>query len=155
MNGIPFFILPPFPRPFSASELTEAVDATKASEPPSATKPDPARATGGPYIDAETVRLRALGDAKGRGAADARTESVRFMTYGEATEWYGTSRSTEIDPDREVYVVYVPGRVTLGHHTRRTFERSYYIYDASTGRLVQLGGTDLADPLSTGRPFPR
>lgn len=161
MNGIPFLILPPFPPigrgPLSKSEGlgVDGGDAAKAFQPPPARKPEPDRATGGPYVDAETVRLKALGEAHGRGARNPRTESVRFMTYGEATEWYGTSRSTEVDPYREVYVVYVPGRVTAGHHVRRTFDRSYYVYDASTGRLIQLGATDLPEPLSTGRPYPR
>jgi hypothetical protein len=160
-NGIPFFILPAFPPiglgQFSRNvrERIDAADAAKVFQPPPASKPEPERATGGPYIDAETIRLKALSEAEGRGAAHPRTESVRFMTYGEATEWYGTSRTTQVDSYREVYVVYVPGRITVGHHTRRTFDRSYYVYDASTGRLIQFGATDLPEPVSTGQPFPR
>jgi hypothetical protein len=151
MNGIPFMILPPFP------PIGRSIDSAEARRHPPlpAKTPEADRATGGPYVDAETIRLKALGEAKARGAAEARTESVRFMTYGEAAEWYGTSRSAEVDPFREVYVVYVPGRITVGRHVRRTFDRSYYVYDATTGRLIQLGATDLPEPFSTGRPYPR
>ncbi len=113
------------------------------------------RPTGGPYVDAETIRLSALGEAANRGAADPQAESVRFMTYGEAVAWYGTGSTPEMDPYREVYVVSVPGRLTLGHHVRVSYTRSYYIYDASSGRLVQFGANDLDDPVAMGRPLPR
>ena len=148
---------PPKSSPAAAPEddRIDAAEAAKVFEPPPSAMPEAARPTGGPYLDAETIRSKALTEAEGRGAADPRTESVRFMTYGEATEWYGTSRSTQFDLYREVYVVYVPGRITVGHHTLRTLDNSYYVYDASTGRLIQFGATDLADPLSTGQPFPR
>src|SRR5262249_27803077 len=103
--------------------------------------------TGGPYLDAESIRLSGLRQAAGRGAVNPRAESVRFMTYGEAADAYGTGWSTAMDPYREGYVVSVPGRITVGHHTQVTYSRSYYIYDASTGRLVQWGATDLPEPL--------
>jgi hypothetical protein len=158
MNGIPFFILPPFPPIGGATaspEETSPSDPAKVFEPPPAFKPVPDRPSGGPYIDAETVRLKALASSKGRGAVDPRVESVRFMTYGEAAEWYGTNTSTGIDPYREVYVVYVRGRVNVGHHVRESYDSSYYFYDATTARLIQFGATDLPEPLATGQPYPR
>ena len=111
--------------------------------------------TGGPYLDAESIRLEGLEEATERGAVEPQAESVRFMTYGEAVAWYGTGNATMMDPFREVYVVSVPGRITVGHRVRLSFARSYYIYDATSGRLVQFGATDLADPFATGQPLPR
>ncbi len=110
------------------------------------------RATGGPYVDAESVRLSGLRQAIGRRAVSPQAESVRFMTYGEAVDWYRTGWSTEIDFYREVYVVSVPGRISVGHHVQLSYARSYYIYDASTGRLIQWGATDNPDPVTEGRP---
>jgi hypothetical protein len=114
--------------------------------------PQPLRATGGPYIDAESIRLSGLRQAIARRAVEPRAESVRFMTYGEAVAWYRTGWSPELDLYREVYVVSVPGRITVGRHVPMSFARSYYIYDASTGRLVQWGATDNPDPVTDGRP---
>jgi hypothetical protein len=107
--------------------------------------------TGGPYVDAESIRLSGLRQATGRGAVNPQAESVRFMTYGEAVDAYRTGWSMTIDPYREVYVVYVPGRITAGHHAPLSYARSYYIYDATTGKLVQWGATDLPEPLPSGR----
>jgi len=150
---------PPKTSPAAAAapddDRIDAAEAAKVYEPPRTFMPEAARPTGGPYLDAETIRLKGLSEAVGRGAREPQTQSVRFMTYGEATEWYGTSRSTQVDLYREVYVVYVPGRITVGHHTLRTLDNSYYVYDASTGRLIQFGATDLPDPLATGQPYPR
>jgi hypothetical protein len=107
--------------------------------------------TGGPYVDAESIRVSGLRQALGRRAVNPQAESVRFMTYGEAVDWYRTGWSPTIDLYREVYVVSVPGRITVGHHVQLSYARSYYIYDASTGQLVQWGATDNPDPVTEGR----
>ncbi|HMF10128.1 MAG TPA: hypothetical protein VKJ00_13390 [Thermoanaerobaculia bacterium] len=133
-----------------AREDEETVAAAKAAEQyviPRALGP-----TGGPYRDAEEVRALALRQAVARKAEKPRAESVRFMTYGEAIAWYDMGWSPAFDFYREVYVVSVPGRITVGHHVPTSYGRSYYIYDASTGRLIQWGATDNPDPVDGGRP---
>jgi len=105
--------------------------------------PVPLLATGGPYRDAEEIRVKALEKAASHGAENPDAESIRFMTYGEAVELYHTGWSTRIDLGREVYVVSVPGRVTVGHHVAVSYARSFYIFDASTGELIQFGARDL------------
>ncbi len=114
--------------------------------------PPALHATGGPYRDAEDIRAMALRQAVARKAEKPEAESVRFMTYGEAIAWYDMGWSPAIDFYREVYVVSVPGRITVGHHVRMSYARSYYIYDASTGNLIQWGATDSPDRVTEGRP---
>jgi hypothetical protein len=154
--GLLIWIGPPRSSPAASAQTSRGDEQEAAAaaakeaqrfEIPSALPP-----TGGPYVDAESIRLSGLRQAQGRRAANPQAENVRFMTYGEAVNWYGTGWSTTIDPYREVYVVSVPGRITVGHHVQLSYARSYYIYDASTGRLVQWGATDLPDPVTDGRP---
>jgi len=114
--------------------------------------PPALHATGGPYRDAEDIRALALRQAIAHKAERPEAESVRFMTYGEAVAWYDMGWSPAFDFYREVYVVSVPGRITVGHHVPMSYGRSYYIYDASTGRLIQWGATDIPDPVDGGRP---
>jgi hypothetical protein len=150
--SIPFLIFsviliwagPPRTTP-AAPAVPRADDAVEPHRPASELPPT-LLPTGGPYVDAESIRVEALSEAAGHGAVEPRAESVRFMTYGEAVDLYQTGWSPEVDFYREVYVVSVPGRVKAGHHVTLSFARSYYVYDASTGRLIMWGATDLPEP---------
>jgi hypothetical protein len=153
--SIPFLILCAIliwvapPRTTPAAPAVRRADDSVEREPPREL-PSAMPPTGGPYIDAESIRGEALSEAAGHGAVEPQAESVRFMTYGEAVDLNQTGWSPTVDFYREVYVVSVQGRVKAGHHVTFSFARSYYVYDASTGRLIMWGATDLPDPTTDG-----
>jgi hypothetical protein len=136
---------PAAPSSAAGPEQEEAASAQEAAARAAGEYEDPVPllATGGPYRDAEEIRVKAIQKAASHGAENPEAESIRFMRYGEAVELYHTGWSTRIDLGREVYVVSVPGRVTVGHHIAVSYARSFYIFDASTGELIQFGARDL------------
>lgn len=105
--------------------------------------PEQRQPSGGPFIDRAQATAEAMRAARTLGPGPFQVVGVRFTTYLESvrTERHGTGQSWH--PDSEVYVVHLQGSVTPrrgpSSTSAQTFERSFWIVDASTGELIGWG----------------
>jgi len=113
--------------------------------------------TGGPYVRSSEAWGKAFHEATRRHVVSPRVEKILATTYGEVLKWTRSGRTLEVGLDREVYLVTVQGPVIVGggRHPLSSFSRTYYVYDAPTGRLIEWGATILPEPEGSQSEFRR
>jgi hypothetical protein len=113
--------------------------------------------TGGPYVHSSEAWGKAFHEAVRRRVVSPRVEKVLATTYGDVLKWTRSGRTAYIGLDREVYLVTVHGPVIVGggRHPLSSFSRTYYVYDAPTGRLIEWGATILPEPEGSRSEFPQ
>ena len=115
---------------------------------PNPREPDPLPPSGGPYVSPAQIRDMALRETSRHRIVDPRIDHVLALRYAEAVRWARSGSSALVHPDREVYLVSVQGGVAVPASEGGVvpYARTYYVFDATTGSLVQWGATDMPEP---------
>ena len=109
--------------------------------------PEPRTPGGGPFISSVEAADVASNLARRRGVVDPQDGKVRLMTYGEAVAANRTGWNRQIHADREVYLVSIEGSLKFERRGgSRSFTRTFYVIDATTGDMIDWGATNLPDP---------
>jgi hypothetical protein len=131
----------------ASPRLSEPIQQVEDPEP-NPQEPDTLPPSGGPYVSPPQIRDAALRETTRHHIADPRIDHVLALRYAEAVRWARSGSSTLVHPDREVYLVSVLGGIEVPASEGGVvpYARTYYVFDATNGTLVQWGATDMPEP---------